>query len=118
MTNEYGEPLDRNGYASSVFSDEPVCWYRDHDTRPATSCYCGSTDAVRHEIFHADMSGTLRSRSKEYGAWLYLCPVHHGHVHNYPQFYKPLQAEAQRRVMDQYGWDIDAFRARFEKNYL
>ena len=112
MRNEYGEPLDRNGYASSVFP-ETCCYYMGDKL---TSCY--GCDLVRHEVYHADMSGGIRDLSKRYGAWVTLCPTHHGHVHSYPQMHRDLQKEAQRRVMERYGWDEEQFRNKFGKNYL
>lgn len=110
--NEYGEPLDKNGYSESAFPTGQ-CYYADDKY---TACY--GSDLCRHEVFHADMGGTIREQSKRYGAWVNLCPVHHGMVHSYPQFYKPLQREAQRRVMERYGWDTEKFIDHFGKNYL
>lgn len=111
-TNEYGEVLDRNGYAPSVFPTDE-CYYGNDKY---SACYSG--DLVRHEIFHGDKGGATREQSKRYGAWVTLCPTHHGFVHNYLQFNKDLQRDAQRRVMERYGWDEEAFRKHFGKNYL
>ena len=110
MKNEYGEPLDKNGYASSVFP-QTCCYY-------ASERSCTGTDLVRHEVYHHDQGGATRAMSKRYGAWVTLCPVHHGYVHNFPQMTKELQREAQRRVMARYGWSEEDFRKRFAKNYL
>lgn len=112
MKNEYNEALDRNGYTGSVF-DESRCYYAGDKY---TTC-CGP-DLVRHEVYHHDMGGATRELAKRYGAWVTLCPAHHGHVHNFPQFGRELQQETQRRVMERYGWTVDDFRARFGKNYL
>ena len=112
MRNEYGEELDRNGYTRSVFPEDR-CYYADDHL---TACY--GCDLVRHEVFHHDQGGATRELSKRYGAWVTLCPTHHGHVHNFPQFHRELQQEAQRRVMDRYGWSEDDFRNKFGKNYL
>lgn len=110
--NEYGEPLDRNGYAASVFPDD-ACYFADD--RYTT---CGSPELCRHEVYHHDMGGATRELSKRYGAWVTLCPTHHGHVHHYPQLNRELLKETQRRVMERYGWDEDEFRKHFGKNYL
>lgn len=110
MRNEYGEALDRNGYAPSVFP-ETCCYYAQERS-------CTGADLVRHEVFHHDMGGATRELSKRYGAWVTLCPVHHGYVHSYPQITRTLQQDAQRRVMKRYGWTEDEFRKRFGKNYL
>lgn len=112
MTNEYGEQMDRNGYAPSVFAAD-CCYFADD--RYTT---CGSLDLVRHEVYHHDQGGVTREMSKRYGAWVTLCPLHHAHVHNYPQLNRELQREAQRRVMQRYGWDEDQFRKHFGKSYI
>lgn len=110
MKNEYGEALDSNGYSRSVFPEDR-CHY-------AEECTCTGADLVRHECFHHDMGGVTRAQSKRYGAWVTLCPVHHGYVHNYRQYAKPLQKETQKLVMERYGWDEDKFRRMFGKSYL
>ena len=62
MRNEYGEKLDRNGYAPSIIKP-PF---------EADACFiCGySGKLVRHEVFH----GPNRTKSKNYGCWVKLCP--------------------------------------------
>lgn len=113
MKNDFGEPLDRNGYAPSVC---PVdrCYFAEDKY---TSCD-GTGDLVRHEAYHNDQGGVARAMSKRYGAWVTLCPLHHWHVHNYPQLARELQKDVQRRVMEHYGWSEDDFRKHFGKNYL
>lgn len=111
LRNEYGEPLDANGYAKSVFPTG-CCWYAVNGDRIRTAC--GGNALVRHEVFH----GASRQTSKRYGAWVTLCPLHHAKVHDYPQFERPLKQETQRRVMERYGWTVDRFRAKFGKSYL
>lgn len=112
MKNEYGEVLDRNGYTRSVFPES--CCYFAGDKYST----CGSADLVRHEVFHHDQGGATREMSKRYGAWVTLCPWHHGYVHNFPQFNRQLQRDTQKRVMERYGWTIEDFRQKFGKNYL
>lgn len=112
-TNEYGELLNKNGYAPSVFPMDE-CYYANEKYSACGGC----TDLVFHEVFHGDKGGATREQSKRYGAWVTLCPTHHGFVHNYPQFNKGLQRDAQRRVMERYGWDVDTFRKRFGKSYI
>lgn len=111
--NEYGEAMDKNGYAPSVF---PVdrCYFEGDKY---TTCD-GTGELARHEVYHHDMGGATREQSKRYGAWVTLCPVHHGHVHHFPQIYKPLQRETQKAVMERYGWTEEDFRNHFGKSYL
>ena len=106
--NEYGAALDKNGYAPSIVqSDTSICY----------NCKRGG-DVARHELFHDDMSGRLRDKSKRYGLWVGLCPVCHGYYHTYSQIYKPTQKIAQQRAMDLYGWSIGGFRKEFGKSYI
>lgn len=111
-TNEYGTPLDRNGYAPSIVQDSTDrCCYL---------CYAnGHGDPLnRHEIF----GGAYRKKSKRLGLWVYLCHdrCHQGQsgVHNSTGKDIALKRAAQRAAMEQYGWDIDRFRQEFGKNYL
>lgn len=102
MTNEYGQTLDRNGYAPSLFEGE-FC------------AICGKYgDLVRHEIY----GGTRRSNSKKYGAWLTLCPRCHEAVHAEPKTYLLLKEVGQRSVMDYYRMTTEDFINKFGKNYL
>lgn len=59
MLNEYGETLDRNGYAPSIVQDIDGCYF------------CARQDGKldRHEIFH----GAYRQKSKALGLWVTLC---------------------------------------------
>ena len=66
MTNEYGAPLDRNGYAPSILQDD--------------NSYCliclgnGYNDPLnRHEVF----GGPFREKSKRLGLWCCLCHSRH-----------------------------------------
>ena len=63
MTNDYGAPLDSNGYAPSIFeTDHCLC------------CFLGASatgaNLARHEIF----GGPNRQKSKRLGLWVLLCP--------------------------------------------
>lgn len=112
MRNEYGEEMDRNGYVRSVFPEDG-CYFA-----PDRYSTCGGTDLVRHEVYHHDQGGVTREMSKRYGAWVTLCPWHHGYVHSFPQFGRELQRETQRRVMERYGWTAEEFRKKFGKSYI
>ena len=105
MTNEYGVTLDRNGYAPSVLNTEPgICFI----------CL-KHTDTARHEIFFGLAN---RTKSKNYGAWVNLCPKCHDRVHEKDCLYNyDLKRIGQYYVMEHYDWNINDFRERFGKNY-
>ena len=106
MKNEYGEPLDSNGYATSLFE------------LYAGSCFiCGRSDKPlqRHEIYH----GANRDKSKAYGLWVQLCDECHDRLHHREaQLDRQLKEYAQKVAMNCYRWSIADFRKRFGKNYV
>lgn len=102
MTNEYGQQLDRNGYAPSLF-----------ETGCCVICGAGG-DLIRHEIY----GGTRRSNSKKYGAWLTLCPRCHEVIHRHPLKFSRLKEIGQKEVVAFYGMTTEEFIAKFGKNYL
>lgn len=108
MTNEYGVILDRNGYAPSVidvFAElDKACFF------------CGKRgDLARHEVFH----GSNRTRSKNLGCWVYLCPECHTKLHSKdPALDRQLKQIGQRKAMEWYDWTIEDFRERFGKSYV
>ena len=106
MKNEYGVPLDKNGYAPSIISNDQVC----------LNCYT-SMHLQRHEIFHGMAN---RKKSKEYGLWVLLCPVcHMTKVHNSDgELDLRLKERGQEAAMAFYGWDKEEFRKRFGRNYV
>ena len=89
-------------------------------------CYiCGSFVGKldRHEIFHADMRGKQRAKSKAWGLWVTLChdSCHENGkfaVHRNKDVDMMLKREAQQRAMDYYGLKTDEWIAEFGKNYL
>lgn len=103
--NEFGEVLDRNGYAPSI-------------APPVTGCrICCRTDRPlqRHEVFH----GANRQKSKAYGCWIEVCPQCHEAIHRKSgALDRGLKAWMQGLCRKRYGWDVEEFRARFGKNYL
>ena len=107
MKNEYGERLDRNGYAPSIIPG--------HDEYRCKLCARnGMADHLdRHEIF----GGANREKSKRYGLWVYLCgwSCHRGNngVHRNRALDLALKREAQQMAMERYGWTVDEFRAIF-----
>ena len=110
MTNEYGAPLDRNGYAPSIMQDSE------------TECYlCGASDQKLDR--HEPIGGAYRQKSKRHGLWVSLC---HDRCHLYGPYAAHQSAEtanlpkehAQMAAMDAYGWSMNKWRGEFGKNYL
>ncbi len=102
MTNEYGEALDRNGYAETIL--------------PSSGCYiCARTNLPlqRHEIFH----GPYRKKSKAYGCWVNLCYECHAEVHHSNLLSLRLKRIAQQRAMNKYSLTVSDFRKIFGKNF-
>ena len=103
MTNEYGTELDLNGYAPSIMDSGDCCYWCKR---------CGQL--VRHEIYH----GAYRSKSKELGLWVHLCPSCHMRLHGQDaQIDRSLKIIGQQRAEAYYGWTAQKFRQRFGKNY-
>lgn len=112
MKNEYGESLDRNGYAPSIVQrDMSVCFFCGRN---------GNSDKLdRHECFNA----SNRAKSKELGLWVLLCHARchqsgDNAVHKNALMRNSLCAQAQRRAMEAYGWDTDEFIRQFGRSYL
>ena len=106
--------MDENGYNPSIMQ-------QDH-----TRCYlCGRSNQAlnRHEVFHADVKGKQREKSKRWGLWVTLC---HERCHQYGKYAVHrnratdlmLKEEAQRRAMEFYNITTDEFIDEFGKNYL
>jgi hypothetical protein len=108
MRNEYGEPLDRNGYGPSLL-----------DTEYGHCYWCGCYDHThRHEIY----GGTNRSRSQALGLWVNLCVRCHEtgrhSVHNCAETNLKLKQIGQETAMAYYGWSNQEFLDRFGRNYV
>lgn len=102
--NEYGTPLDSNGYAPSLF--------------PSNGCWrCGAFPVERHELYGA----ALRNKSKALGLWMNLCPACHRTspeaAHQSKDFADHLKRMGQRAAMFEYGWDLAEWMKRFYKNW-
>lgn len=104
MTNEYGEELDRNGYAQSIVQNNQ------------TDCFmCGIMgDLARHEIFYGVAN---RENSKRYGCWITLCPSCHSKIHKH-EGEEGLRQYTQYMAMSHYKWPEDEFRKVFGKSYV
>ena len=103
--NEYGAPLDRNGYAKSIVQLGDCCFR------------CGATGGKldRHEIW----GGPYREKSKRLGLWVLLChdTCHIGGVHRDAEYAARLRRYAQGIAQEEYGWSTERFIQEFGKNY-
>ena len=80
-------------------------------------CYmCGRSGYTEeHHVFGA----SNRKHSDQDGLVVRLCPTCHRDVHERkPAMALSLKREAQRRWMEYYGKDEDAFRERYIRSYL
>lgn len=106
--NEFGASIDRNGYAPSLFN-----------TTEGECFICGAPGKTeRHEIFGA----ALRTKSKELGLWLNLCPYCHRlskeAVHQSEKTANRAKNAGQRIAMATYDWSHEEWLRRFYKNYI
>lgn len=91
-----------------------------------TRCYlCGRSgyESREHLDKHHVFGAALRSKSEEYGAFVYLCQgachiYGKNAVHKNAEINNRLKAEAQRAVMEENGWSVEDFRREFYKNYI
>ena len=64
----------------------------------------------------------IRDKSERYGLVVRLCHYCHNEppngVHQNKEIRLKLQAFAQKKAMEHYGWDKDRFIKEFYKNYL
>lgn len=110
MTNDYGAPLDYNGYAPSILQDDPdACFI----------CFGCAEKLDRHEVFY----GLCREKSKRLGLWVTLCHSEHhifgpGAVHQNRDVDLALKQAGQLAAMEHYGWTECDFIREFGRNYL
>lgn len=91
----------------SIIQDEKQCYVT------------GSTiNLHKHHIFNA----SNRKHSEKYGLWVYLRADWHNMsdygVHFNKDLRQRLQAQAQEKAMEYYGWNIEDFIKIFGRNYL
>ena len=83
------------------------------------SCFmCGSRRWLEwHHVFGA----ALKKKSEKYKLMVRLCHYCHNEppngVHQNRRIRMQLQALAQKKAMEHYGWSEDDFRKEFYKNY-
>ena len=108
MKNEFGDNLDRNGYAHSILSK---------DTARCFLCGRRGQKLERHEVF----PGPLRTKCKNLGIWVCLCRECHqgnGGVHRSRDKANYLKEVAQTRAMEYYDWSIEDWHREFGKNFI
>lgn len=107
--NEYGQSLDRNGYAQSIMQSDLSKCYR-----------CGRTNDKLD--FHEIYGGSNRTKSKKYGLWVALChsTCHEGRngVHQNANEGRYLKQLGQKAMMAHYHWTTEEFIKQFGKNYI
>ena len=135
MKNEYGIPLDRNGYVPSIIQkgrkhpgySSPdgggIAGYGYYGSELAPCrCYlCGGREGYgvmermeRHEPWNA----ANRQKSKELGLWVNLHRACHEEAHRDAETGRQLRADAQRAAMLRYGWTREEWIRRFGKSEL
>jgi hypothetical protein len=83
---------------------------------------CGRT-GPEHLDRHHVYAGAMRNQSEKYGLTVWLChdSCHERGtyaVHNNRATREELQAWAQKRAMDYYGWSMADWMSRFYKSYI
>ena len=103
--NQFGIPLDRNGYAPPLIKTvHGHCLLCDRIDRPLQ----------RHEVFH----GPNRQKSKALGCWVTICDECHAVLHAQPALDRQLKQTMQYKCMAVYRWNVDDFRAAFGKSWI
>lgn len=80
---------------------------------------CGTTQWLEwHHVF----GGSSRDTSEHYGLKVRLCHNCHNEypngVHQNKATRQALQAFAQNKAMEHYGWSVEDFRKIFHKSYI
>lgn len=89
-----------------------------------TKCFLCKQNAngdflAKHHCFF----GALRSKSEKYGLTVYLhnnkCHIFGADsIHKNARLNRKLQAYAQKKAMEHYGWSVEQFIERFYKSYI
>lgn len=80
-------------------------------------CYlCGRHNASdKHHVFNG---AGMRTKSEQYGLTVYLCRECHSSIHVNAVKRMDLKRHAQERAMKLYGWSMDDWLEKMNKNYL
>lgn len=81
---------------------------------------CGGNGGYWGLDVHHVFFGSLRSTSEKYGLTVFLChdTCHLNGVHKNAEVNRNLQAFAQNKAMEHYGWSVEDFRKIFHKSYI
>ena len=79
---------------------------------------CGKNGGAWGLDLHHVYFGSLRKKSDKYGLTVWLChdSCHLNGVHKNARINRKVQAFAQKKAMDHYGWSIEDFIKEFYKN--
>lgn len=69
---------------------------------------------------HHCFFGANRKKSEQYGLKIYIChdSCHLNGVHKNAELNRKVQALAQKKAMEHYGWDVETFIGIFRKSYI
>lgn len=91
----------------SILQDTKECYI----TGAKTGLHC-------HHVF----GGPNRNNSEKYGLWVWLRSDWHNMsdygVHFNKDLRQRLQAQAQEKAMEHYGWSVEDFTKIFGRNYI
>ena len=81
---------------------------------------CGKNGGAWGLDLHHVFFGSLRKKSDKHGLTVWLChdTCHLNGVHKDTRLNRKLQAFAQVKAMEHYGWSTEDFIKEFYKNYL
>lgn len=83
---------------------------------------CFICGAPRGLEWHHVFGGAMRDKSEKYGLKVRLCHYCHNEppngVHQNKDHRLKLQAYAQGKAMEYYGWTVEDFRKEFYKSYV
>ena len=83
---------------------------------------CFICGAPRGLEWHHVFGGAMRDKSEKYGLKVRLCHYCHNEppngVHQNQEIRLKLQAIAQKKAMEHYGWSVEDFRKEFYKSYV
>ena len=86
------------------------------------TCECLICGTTRWLEWHHVFGAATRTKSGEDGLVVRLCHHHHNEppngVHHNKVFRRKLQAFAQKKAMEHYGWTVEDFIREYHRSYL